>query len=300
MELNAVSLTDVSRSFGSTLALDHVSLDLPIGTVIGLLGVNGAGKSTLIRILLGLDKPDDGDVNVLGMDPIEDPIAVRSRVGYLPERRALYDWMTVEESIGFVSSFYPSWNAARADDFRARFDLPLDRKVGALSRGQYARLAFLLTLGHDPELFVLDEPSYGLDPLVRRQFLATIVDVIAEGGKTVVMASHLMNEVERVADRVAIMHRGRMLVDEDLPSLLATTKLVKLPPDFDFAPFADRLIRSGRVDGHVHASFRNFDDAIAMRLPSSASVQPLSLEDIFCEFAEAADELPVPSEDSPA
>jgi ABC-2 type transport system ATP-binding protein len=258
--------------------------------VAGLIGVNGAGKSTLLRILVGLERPDEGEVAVLGEDPALEAIPVRRRVGYMPEKRGIYEWMTVAEVIAFVASFYPDWDPARAEELRERFDLDPGRKVGHLSRGQYARLAFLLTLGHRPELVVLDEPSYGLDPIVRRTFLSTIVEVVAEEGTTVLLSSHLMHEVERIADRVFMLHRGRLLLAAPLDDLLARTRLLRLPHDFDPAPLAGRLLRSNRDEGEwtaVMTDFREVDHAL---LSPGAAVEPLGLEDIFCEYALAADE----------
>lgn len=288
--MSAICLSGVEKRFGKTAALRDVSFDVPVGSVTGLLGVNGAGKSTLIRILVGLERADGGSAEVIGADPVLDPIGLRRRIGYMPERRVLYEWMTVAECIRFTASFYPGWRDEVADDLLRRFGLSRDSKVGALSRGQYARLAFLLTLGHSPELLILDEPSYGLDPLVRRQFLSTIAEVASEFGRTILLSSHLMSEVERVADRVVMLHRGRVLYEGRLDRLTESTKAIRLPANFDAGRFGDRLVRVDRRGIEAIATVKEFGIAEQSLVPPSAQVEGLSLEDIFCEFAEAEEE----------
>jgi ABC-2 type transport system ATP-binding protein len=216
--LPVIELYEVSKRFGKEVALDRVSLEVPGGAVFALLGENGAGKTTAIRILLGLAEPDSGRSKVLGFDSAANGLEIRRRVGYVPERLTFYEWMTVEEVGWFTAGFH---DAAYLPDYRrltAQFDLPPRRAIKSLSKGMRAKVALSLAMAHDPELLVLDEPTSGLDPLVRREFLESMVDRAATG-KTVFLSSHQIAEVERVADIVAIMHQGRLVLVERLEEL---------------------------------------------------------------------------------
>jgi ABC-2 type transport system ATP-binding protein len=217
-----VEVTGLSRRFGRTVALDDVSLKVPRGLVFGLVGENGAGKTTLIKHLLGLLKARTGRVRVLGLDPVTDPVGVLARVGYLSEDRDLPDWMRIGELLRYLRAFYPTWDDALADELRRQFDLDPLAKIKTLSQGQRARTGLLAALAYRPELLVLDEPSTGLDPIVRREILAAIIRTIAEEGRTVFFSSHLLDEVERVSDVVAMIDRGRIVLCEQLDAIKAS------------------------------------------------------------------------------
>jgi ABC-2 type transport system ATP-binding protein len=213
-----IQLHEVSKRFGKEVALDRVSLEVPSGSVFALLGENGAGKTTAIRILLGLAEPDRGHSSVLGLASDAKGLEVRRRVGYVPERLTFYEWMTVEEIGWFTAGFH---NEAFLPEYRrlaAEFDLPPRRAIKSLSKGMKAKVALSLAMAHDPELLILDEPTSGLDPLVRREFLESMIDRAATG-KTVFLSSHQIAEVERVADIVAILHQGRLVLVERLEEL---------------------------------------------------------------------------------
>jgi ABC-2 type transport system ATP-binding protein len=214
-----IELHRVTRHFGSTTALDEISVSVPRGGVFGLIGGNGAGKTTLIKHLLGLFKAQSGTVRVFGLDPVRDPVGVLGRIGYLSEDRDLPDWMRVGELLRYTQAFFPNWDEVYAEELRQAFDLASGARVKELSRGQRARAGLLVALAHRPELLVLDEPSSGLDPVVRRDILGAIIRTIADEGRTVLFSSHLLDEVERVADRVAIIHQGRILLNAPVDQL---------------------------------------------------------------------------------
>lgn len=222
-----VRLNQVSKRFGKTIALDKVSLEIPSGVVCAVLGANGAGKSTAIRLLLGLDEPDSGELEVLGMMSQSHALEIRSRVGYVADQPPLYDWMTVAEIGWFAAGFYPHGYQSEYDQLIRRFDLNGGQKISALSKGMRAKVALSLAMAHRPELLILDEPTSGLDPLVRREFLESMIDVSAEG-RTVLLASHQVSEVERVADMVAILLNGRLVCMERLDDLKQNTQEVTL------------------------------------------------------------------------
>jgi ABC-2 type transport system ATP-binding protein len=207
----AIELRDVSRRFGSKLALDRVTLSVPTGSVLELVGENGAGKTTLIRHVLGLLRGQSGSVRVFGRDPVEQPVAVLSRVGYLSEEPDMPGWMRVHEILRYVAAFYPTWDPAYAEELRRDFNLDPTKRIKELSKGQRARVGLVAALAYRPDLLVLDEPSSGLDPIVRRDILGAIIRTIAEEGRTVLFSSHLLGEVERVSDRIAMIRSGRLL-----------------------------------------------------------------------------------------
>jgi len=286
---SALTLKNVKKSFGRTTALRDVSFDVPPGRVCAVLGANGAGKSTMIRILLGLERPDAGETHVLGMNSRTHGLEIRRRVGYMPEKPTLYEWMSVAEIGWFTAGFYPSGFQAAYDQYVRHFQLDPQQKIKNLSKGTRAKVALSLSLAHRPDLLILDEPTSGLDPLVRREFLESMVDVAAEG-RTVLLSSHQVSEVERVADMVVIMLGGELICVEALDDLKRTThEVVATMPDAATPPPS--------VPGHVlaHAQFghehvwivRNLDE-VQLRerwamLPGGPSFQmhTPSLEEIL-------------------
>jgi ABC-2 type transport system ATP-binding protein len=207
-----VEVTGLSRKFGSKFALNQVSLQVRRGRVFGLVGANGAGKTTLIKHLLGRLKAESGSVRVFGFDPVTDPVAVLSRIGYLSENRDLPGWMRVDELLRYTQAFYPKWDPAFAEDLRRQFGLDPRAKIKTLSRGENAKAGLLIALTYRPELLLLDEPSSGLDPVVRRDILEAIIRTVADEGRTVFFSSHLLEEVERVADDMAMMFNGQVVL----------------------------------------------------------------------------------------
>lgn len=223
-----VDIRRVTRQFGNKTALDDVSLAVPRGGVFGLIGGNGAGKTTLIKHILGMLKAQSGTVGVFGLDPVQNPVGTLGRIGYLSEDRDLPNWMRVSELMRYTQAFFPNWDEAYAEELRLAFDLDSHAKIKNLSRGQRARAGLLVALAHRPELLVLDEPSSGLDPVVRRDILGAIIRTIADEGRTVLFSSHLLDEVERVADRVAIIHQGRIVLTAPMDEIKDTHRRMTL------------------------------------------------------------------------
>lgn len=227
MSDTVIDIRGLTRQFGSSVfggglrkpALHDVSLTVPRGCVFGLVGENGAGKTTLIKHILGLLRAQVGSVLVFDRNPVEDPVGVLGRIGCLSEDRDLPDWMRIDELLRYMQAFYPTWDEGFAADLCRQFELQPLQKVATLSRGQRARAGLVTALAHRPDLLVLDEPSSGLDPVVRQDILAAIVRTVAEEGRTVLFSSHLLDEVERVADRVAFVHDGRIVVSDTLDQI---------------------------------------------------------------------------------
>jgi ABC-2 type transport system ATP-binding protein len=182
-------------------------------------GENGAGKTTLIKHVLGLLKPDFGSVRIFGLDPVRRPAEVLGRIGFLSEDRDLPAWMRVRELLRYLQPFYPQWDSGYASDLLRQFDLDPESRIKNLSRGQTAKVGLLAALAHRPDLLLLDEPSSGLDPVVRRDILEAIIRTVSEEGRTVVFSSHLLDEVERVCDQVAFLHEGKMVLCSGLDEI---------------------------------------------------------------------------------
>jgi ABC-2 type transport system ATP-binding protein len=210
MNDSVIDIRGVTRRFGPKAALDNVTLAVPRGVVFGLVGPNGAGKTTLIKHILGLLRPTSGTVCVFDRDPVADPPGVLGRIGYLDEENDLPGWMRMGEIIRYTRAFYPAWDDRYAEELRQTFALDLGARIRTLSKGQRARVGLLLALAHRPELLLLDEPSAGLDPVVRRDIVAAVIRTAAEEGRTVLFSSHLLHEVERVADHIALINHGRV------------------------------------------------------------------------------------------
>src|SRR5689334_19427923 len=214
-----IDITQLSRRYDTRTALHGVSLSIPRGGVYGLVGANGAGKTTLIKHILGLLCAESGCVRVFGRDPVADPVGVLSRIGYLSEENDLPAWMRVDELIRYSRAFYPSWDDRYAGQLRDAFALDPAAKIKTLSKGQKARAGLLVALAYRPELLVLDEPSSGLDPIVRRDILGAVIRTIAGEGRTALFSSHLLDEVEQVADHVTMLSRGQVVLSAPLDAI---------------------------------------------------------------------------------
>jgi ABC-2 type transport system ATP-binding protein len=287
-----IELTNVTKTFPRHTALDNVSLAVPPGVVFALLGENGAGKTTAIRTMLGLADATAGSVRVLGLDSRTAGLEIRRRVGYLPERPTLYEWMTAAEIGWFTAGFYPDGFEHHFRTLVEGFRVPLDRKLSQLSKGMRAKVALSLAMAHEPELLILDEPTSGLDTMVRREFLESMVD-IAAAGRTVLLSSHQIGEVERVADIVAIMHTGRLLLVEPLDEIKLTTKQLTVTVGDANPPTAPEV--SGRIIQQRHRGrqwellVRDLDETAIDRLRFSSGIVAVeartpSLEEIFVAY----------------
>jgi ABC-2 type transport system ATP-binding protein len=290
-----IRVENMTKRYKGAPAVEGLSLEVPAGSVFGLLGENGAGKTTTIQAVLGLIAPDEGRVRTLELDPSAHGLEVRRRVGYVPEQPVLYDWMTVSEIGWFAAGFH------RENDYLTRyralidgFGLPPQRKIRGLSKGMRAEVSLSLALASEPELLVLDEPTSGLDVLVRREFLESMVD-LAGGGRTVLLSSHQMAEVERVASHVAVLHRGKLILAEPLDALRARTFAMVLtfepgehldaPPDGSPLELIDTDDSPRQSRWLVHAPERGACDAARdWRAVAEYTVATPTLEEIYIAY----------------
>jgi ABC-2 type transport system ATP-binding protein len=286
-----IRLTKLTKRFGPETALREVSLEVPRGVVFAMLGENGAGKTTAIRIMLGLLRPNSGQAEVLGLGSATQGLEIRRRVGYVPERPVLYDWMTVEEIGWFTAGFYHPGFLPEYIRLASQFTLPLGKKIKTLSKGMRAKVVLALALAHQPELLVLDEPTSGLDVLVRHEFLENMVDRAA-AGQTVFLSSHQIVEVERVADIVAILRKGTLALVERLDQLKADVRklTVTMKDGAAALPELGATILSRRSKprqcqmlvrgmGEAQLAALNGHEAV-----SAVEVHSASLEDIFVAY----------------
>ena len=286
------------KSYGSVEAVRGLDLQVPAGSICGFLGRNGAGKTTTLKLLLGMARPAGGRARMFGLaaDAERDSVEIRRRTGFVSDEKDLYDYMDVAAIIRFTAAFYPRWRADLEQRYLRRFELPPGRKVKSLSRGMRTKLALLLALCRGAELLLLDEPTSGLDPAIAEQVLQALVAHAAGEGVTVFFSSHQIAEVEQIADRIAIIDRGRAVLAGALDELRAQFCRVQLVFDDDApaielrAPGALRVRRKGRVLTVV--SSRGADqilDETRALCPASVDVFPVTLKDIFLETVAAED-----------
>jgi ABC-2 type transport system ATP-binding protein len=290
-EETVVAISHLSRSFGTKEALHDVSVTVRRGSVFGLVGENGAGKSTLLKHLLGLWRAETGTVRVFGKDPVAEPVAVLERMGYLSEQPDLPGWMRVKDLFRYTQAFYPRWDATYAEQLREQFALDPGARIRTLSKGQHARLGLIAAEAHRPDLLILDEPSSGLDPIVRRDILEAIIRTVTDEGRTVIFSSHLLDEVERVSDHLAMLHRGTLRFCAPLNEIQARHRRVSLhferpQPEPPNVPGAIRVDGGGREwtviceAGRIHAA------AMAQHLGATlVDDAAASLDEIFVAHA---------------
>ena len=278
-----IEVTGVARSFGGHRVLDGLELSVARGQVYAFLGRNGAGKSSTLRLLMGLLPAERGTIRVLGLDPAHDALAIRQRVGYLAEDQQMWGWMRVREIMRFLAPFYPTWDMARAVQLVEQFGLPPDAKIATLSKGQNVRLGLLLALAHRPELLILDDPALGLDPVMRKEFLRDIVSIVQDSGATVLFSSHLLYEVEPVADVVGILHGGRLVRQAPTDELRARVQQVILSAEQYAHAELHGVLDVKRAGARVAAILEDAPATIAAlrRAGVVPEVVELNLDEIF-------------------
>ena len=229
----AIEFNNVTRSFGfgadRTVAVDRLTLSVPQGSVFGLLGANGAGKTTAIRMMVSHLLPESGEVRVLGENPADQSENLRRRVAYISENMQLPHWMTLADAAAFCRRQYPNWNDALVGRLESRFRLEGKKPYSDYSKGQRRAMGIILAFAQNAELLILDEPASGLDTLARHDFLEEILAVACEENRTVLFSSHILGDIERIVDRVAILGRGRLIVEGELDVLKETVRRIRLP-----------------------------------------------------------------------
>ena len=285
-----IMIQQLKKSFGSKDVLQGVDLNVPAGAVVGLVGTNGSGKSTLIKCLLGLLRPTAGTISLLGEEPWNLSASAKSRLGYVPQIVRLYPWMKVKHVVAYTSAFYDSWDAAWVETLLDRWELPREHRIAPLSPGQLQKLALVLALGYRPELLVLDEPVASLDPVARREFLRSLLELCQDERHTVLFSTHITSDLERVASHLAILKHGRIVLFDELDAVkdrvkrLRVTAANDLPPDFSVRG----ALRSEIKANQALVAVADLDDDLVREVRdkwhADVAVEDLNLEDIFLEL----------------
>lgn len=285
-----IEIDHLTKYYGKREIIRDFTLKVPKGSIYGFLGRNGMGKTTTIRILLGMEEPTRGRTFVFGEDSRKLTAATRARIGYLPESHPVYGWMTVAECAKFQAGFYENWKQEIFEAVITHFRLSSKMKAGSLSRGQRAGLCLAMTLAPDPELLVLDDPALGLDPVARRSLLQSLLFVARKADRTILFSSHLLADVERVADRIAILEGGCLRADCSIETFRQQVRQFVLkfrgaPPE---APRIPGLLQSFRADRVLTLTVANAPDELEEHLealnPLSIEPTELSLEDAFISY----------------
>ena len=291
MTESVLKMCGVTKRFKQKTVLDQLDFSVPRGSVTGLLGKNGAGKTTLLKCALGLQSPQSGTITILDEDSRLLSGAAKARLAYVPQEVSLYPWMKIRQVVAYTAAFYPRWNSSLIERLIKDWEINPEDKAGPLSTGQLQKLGILLALGHEPELLVLDEPVASLDPAARRQFLATLLDIALDGERTVLFSTHITSDLERVADRVAILKEGRIVYDDELALLKESVKRLRVSVP---TGLPDEL---KKLPGMLHCeansktavfSLRGFEldlpERLAREWSAEVSVEDLNLEEIFLEL----------------
>ena len=285
---------DLTVKFGKHYALHDLSLSVTQGSVCALLGPNGAGKTTLLKTALNLIEPSSGTIEILGRRSTQLSAEDFHRIGYVSEDQVLPDWMTIKRFLAYCASLYPRWNSEWCSTMVKRLELQEGQQIKALSRGTRMKVALISALAFHPEILILDEPFSGLDPIVRDQFLLLMVELAGQANASVILSSHDLNEVEQIADSIAIIKAGRLLLHRELTELqhklrrvtvtLAESSTASLNTNSDWLMPA----LQGRLATFVHANYRAEQLAIEVEhvLPGGkiTGIEELSLKDAYKSF----------------
>ncbi len=294
MTVDAIRIRDLAWRAGKEFALRDLSMTVPTGAIYGFLGPNGSGKTTTIRLMLGMMQPKHGSIDVLGHAIPKFTHRALAKIGYVPERLHLYSRLSVDEQIRYHQAFFPTFDLAEADRLRRRFGLREDQKIGGLSKGESGKLMMLLALSQQAELLVLDEPTDGLDPVIRREVLSALVEYVDVKRATVFISSHLVHEQERICDWVGVLDGGRMIAElpmQEFRSGIKRLRVAQAPPTRDATPFT-LLSREELSLHHEDWVVRGWQPEMREWFQRCGAelreVQDLDLEDSFVELLRGA------------
>ena len=291
----AIQTQDLAKSYGSLGAVDGLSLHVPRGSIYGFLGRNGAGKTTTIRMFAGLARPTGGSVQIFGLDPQRDRIAILERTGFVIDK-LLISSMTGNDLVRFNRAFFPRWSDELAKKYADVLEIPMKQKFIKLSHGSKTKLCLLLALAQGADLLVLDEPTAGLDPVVTDQLLRLIVDDFANDGRTAFLSSHHLSEVERVADWVGIIDHGKLLLEAQLDDIRTNYRRLRVVGS-ELPTQSPEILKVRRSEGMFEYVLRANADAFTARLRNEGAsvldVSPMNLSEIFLELVGKESHVPV-------
>ncbi|SDQ83181.1 ABC-2 type transport system ATP-binding protein [Pseudoxanthomonas sp. CF385] len=281
----ALALSGVTKRYDS-FALQDITLTMPAGQIMGLVGVNGAGKTTLLRILSGLARADSGTVDVLGYAMPAQQVSVKKELGFASEDMRLYKSQTLRWHMDFIRAIYPGWDEAYAADLLRRFDLRPEQTLAGFSHGQRVKALLLLNFARRPKLLLLDEPTTGLDPVARDEVLQALADILRDDARSVLFSSHNTRDIEQLADTISFVHQGRLLASKDKESFLDDWRRIICQGTWPADEHAWPEIAMTRQNGSLlELRVRQFNDGLLSRLQAQGleirSAEAMSLEDIF-------------------
>jgi ABC-2 type transport system ATP-binding protein len=285
----AIQIENLSYAYGRAEAVHNLNLTVEPGRCYGLFGRNGAGKTTTMKCLLNLLRPQHGQVRVFGLDPAKDEVEVKRRLAYVPDQVAFYPWMSVRETLDYLASFRAHWNRKTEQELFDRFRLEPAQNIGSLSKGQRTQVALIAAVCPETDLLVLDEPTSGLDPIVRREFIETVIGAYQEGNpgnRTIFVSTHLITEFEGLIDEFTILDRGRAVLTLDCDQARQRYKKISArfaqsPPELDLKA-ALHVRRIGReLEVIANGGGAELADLLRQHNPESLSTESLTLEEIF-------------------
>ena len=285
-----VVASHLGKSFNGKPVLDDLSFQVEPGDIVGVLGKNGAGKTTLLELMLGFTPPSGGSVKLFGHDSFRLPGAVKARVGFVPQQDELVNQLSAADQIGVIASFYPRWDDALIERLSHAWEVDLRQRIKGMSVGQRQKLSILLALGHRPDLLILDEPVASLDPIARRQFLEQIVEVAADGRRSVVLSSHIVADIERLANKIWILKDHQLFWSGDFDTLKESIVRLHIRASQPL-PAMLSIPNALSVQRETHSAtaiVRDWTDALTddttARTGAEVEVESLTLEDIFLEL----------------
>ena len=292
-----IEISNLRKSYDESV-IKGVDLKIKKGEVYALLGENGAGKSTLIRLIMGLQKRDSGELIVLGKDPAKNEKSAHEKIGYLPENFRCYDWMTVAQLINFVKPVYKRWDDEYSSDLIRRLRLPVNKTIKSFSRGTNRKVGLFLALAIQPQLLLLDEPTSGLDPLTRREFLEEMIRALSEKKVTIILSTHRADDVERFADRVGILQEGKIVIDESVSNLLNVAKrvMIRFPGSVPEKFTLTNSMMTSRFDNKIKTLIYPFDEekfnkdiseSVFEHAELSIHYSAVSIDDFFVDITKA-------------
>lgn len=271
-------------------ALDELNMNVPEGAVYGFVGRNGAGKTTTLRAFMSLLKPTSGHIEVLGTNPWNMSKNIREQIGYTSDSMQLIPWLKVGDMINCNASFYENWDKNYVEQWVKRLNLPLNKRVFSLSRGNRQKLGLVMAIGHRPKVLILDEPAGGLDPIARKEFLESIIQLIHESGTTIILSSHQMSDLERIAEHIGIIDNGKMKVETTLEELKETTRTIRIASKTKFDKPNDKdIIKFESFANTASITYKNFNQQKFSQIKQQfrnidLQIDSLSLEEIFLAY----------------
>lgn len=288
MNREMIRLSAVDKAYGSKMAVKDLNMQVPTGSVYGLLGQNGAGKSTCLRLIMGLLQPDSGQIQIMAQDHLN--ATSRQKIGYSSESLRMVPWLTVAQALNYTQAFYSNWDSAYVSEWLNKLELDPRARVFSLSRGGRQKLGLIMAIGHRPQLLILDEPAGGLDPIARQVFLESMIELLHESGTTIVISSHQMQDLERICDTIGVLNKGQMQAEGDLEQFKSQTRRLRVLKQATLPELGQSVLHHLASQHSSEWVINNWSPQLEQRIRSEVGadylqIESLSLEAIFVYYA---------------